>query len=134
MAAVGFAPAGKLTLVDGVLGPGTSHVVHPDQTSTCTDTREKYVKLLNCVDSDERHLALVATLKVCVGSMRNITCECSAARVEPELIRRLRSITARLFFLLLFDFFFPPICFPLFFPYFSCPDFIVPVLFILCLL
>lgn len=32
--AVGFAPAGELALVDGVLGADTRHVVHPDQTRT----------------------------------------------------------------------------------------------------
>lgn len=41
MAAVRFAPAGKLALVDGVFSPGASHVVHPDQTGTCEHRKKK---------------------------------------------------------------------------------------------
>lgn len=36
MATVSFAPAGKLALVEGVFSPCAGHIVHPDQTSTCT--------------------------------------------------------------------------------------------------
>lgn len=36
MATVSFAPARKLALVDGVFGSHASHIVHPDQTGTCT--------------------------------------------------------------------------------------------------
>lgn len=35
VAAVGFAPARKFTLVDGVLGPYAGNVIHPDQTRAC---------------------------------------------------------------------------------------------------
>lgn len=40
MTAVGFAPAGELALVDGVFGPDTRHVVHPDQASTYRKTQD----------------------------------------------------------------------------------------------
>lgn len=43
--AVGFAPAGELALVDGVLGAYARHVVHPDQTRTY---RQKDRRCLNC--------------------------------------------------------------------------------------
>lgn len=36
MATVSFAPARKLALVEGVFSPCAGHIVHPDQTSTCT--------------------------------------------------------------------------------------------------
>lgn len=36
MATVSFAPARKLALVEGVFSPCAGHIIHPDQTSTCT--------------------------------------------------------------------------------------------------
>lgn len=38
VATIGFAPAGELTLVDGVLIPYAGHIVHPNQTTTWTET------------------------------------------------------------------------------------------------
>lgn len=42
VAAVGFGPAGEGTLVDGVFSPCTRHVVHPDQTGTCTGAQKTH--------------------------------------------------------------------------------------------
>lgn len=36
MATVGFGPAGKLALVDGVFSPCAGNIIHPDETRTCT--------------------------------------------------------------------------------------------------
>lgn len=43
VATVGFAPARKLTLVDGVFGPNARHVIHPDQSTTCTQRRKGFI-------------------------------------------------------------------------------------------
>lgn len=43
MATVGFAPARKLTLVDGVFSPCTSYIIHPDQTSTCAQRKMYHI-------------------------------------------------------------------------------------------